>query len=254
METKTKTDKKSSALSKFLGFVVYMIVIGSLFVFASIVFYIDYLSYLVVAELDRITALGQNITEINLTIEATGFLDYFLRFQLPIVIIGVFAVVIVAKFIGFVIRRYLTPYYEFLRDKRRDAWRKYLNSGITYKDFTEEQLKSLNLRKKAIEFDLYVLLSLVIAFIFAIWMVMFFFELDDLGDPRNNAASLMVIGVFLFGLMLFVEWGRKREKPIFPVEKRIKEDENWQEFLDEKDKEKDTDTDDRKKTSNKKSL
>ena len=66
-----------------------------MFIFVAIFLFIDYVSYSVVEELKKVNGILVPPTVLNVNIEATGFLDYFLRYQLITIIIGIVAFIIV---------------------------------------------------------------------------------------------------------------------------------------------------------------
>ena len=115
-----------------------------------------------------------------------------------------------------------------------------MNGGFTYENLTEEQLKGLNLRRKALDFDVYMLVTILMGFFFVFWLIMLFLEIDNLGDPDNNMVTIVLMGFVLIGLLIFIEIGRKLNRPIFKMERKIKTDLEWKEILEELDKQKET--------------
>ncbi|MHA2119602.1 MAG: hypothetical protein ACW990_00210 [Promethearchaeota archaeon] len=232
METKTKTK------SKFWQWVLGIYLFAVFGIFLAVAMIVDYIVWETAEGLKKVSNVVNPPTELTVNIEAAGFLDYFIRFQALIVIFGIVAFVLVIYMLRTLVRGLLVPYWNRLREERREKWRIYLNSGQTIDNLTDEQKNGINLRGKALDYDLYVAMFFGFAIFLVVGVALAFLNLGNVGTENDQSISVIfIIGVgFIFFLTLV--WLRDRNKPINTIERKIKSDVEWQEFLDGVDKEK----------------
>ncbi|MHA2097600.1 MAG: hypothetical protein ACW99A_02860 [Candidatus Kariarchaeaceae archaeon] len=224
-------EKKERKGSKIITYFVGLIIASMVMVFVGIVTYIDYLVFNFSEDLEK-RIMEQNpdlVTVVNLNSES--FLDWFIAYQLPVVVVGVLALILGIMFIQRVLSWIIRPVINEVTKKRRKAWKEYLENGFTYKDLTEEQLKGMNLRIKAEEHDLYYVSALFSGLVFVIGIIFGFLNFNNVGTEYDNTLSVIALFILAFGLLLFSLIGKNRKKPLFSIERKIKGDKEMQELV-----------------------